>query len=109
VGGIIGNRLFHQQMFPPAEKFAANLEMRVCGGGNRSGVNQLGKLLESGDGTRTELRRAFLCDSRIRVVNRGEVGPSQLGVKPRMILPDVADPDYPNARFLHVSFSRNHS
>jgi hypothetical protein len=108
VRGIVGNRFFHEQMFPSGQQITADLEMGVRRGGDGCRVHLFGKLFEGSGSGDTEFRGPLPGDCAVGIVNSSELRARQLRVKPGVIFADVADADHAHSRRVYVSFSRNH-
>src|SRR6266581_3515802 len=93
VSCVFRNWLFNQKMFSALEKLTRNLEVRAGWSRNRSRIDGFNEFLQRAHALYPKLISDFLGSSGIGIVNGAEICAARFGIKPRMIFPDMTNPD----------------
>ena len=103
ISGVFRDRFFDQQMLAPVQQFVRDVEMRVRRGRDRGGVHLFRKLFKVSGGQHAKFLRETARRGRIRVENGRELFGGKLGIKARVVLPNVPDADNTNPKRFHFA------
>ena len=92
--GVVGDRLFDQDVLAQAEKERADFVMRAGRRGDGGGIDLLGQRLRGGEGLHAVALRDLLGHMAVEIVKADELDAGQLRINARMFAPDMSDPDH---------------
>ena len=99
--GIIRDRLLDEHMFAFCQESVRYRVVRISWRCHGSGIDHLNKFVERFGRYRTEFPTDGAAPEMIHVIHCGELGRWNFRIQPRMVAPDVTNPNNSDAQVIH--------
>src|SRR5438876_5253604 len=99
--GIIRDRLLDEHMFAFCQESVRYRVVRISWRCHGSGIDRLNKFVERFGRYRTEFPTDGAAPEMVHVIHCGELGRWNLRIQPRMVAPDVTNPNNSDAQVIH--------